>query len=66
MEKTFIENEQSKVEITNVFEKTDEASSLFTNISDEVVKAYTSDLDKLLVKIVHIKKDLIKQEMKVN
>lgn len=51
MEKTFIENEQSKVEITNVFEKTDEASSLFTNISDEVVKAYTSDLDKLLVKI---------------
>lgn len=51
MEKTFIENEQSKVEITNAFEKTDEASSLFTNISDEVVKAYTSDLDKLLVKI---------------
>lgn len=51
MEKTFIENEQSKVEITNVFEKTDESSSLFTNISDEVVKAYTSDLDKLLVKI---------------
>lgn len=51
MKKTFIENEQSKVEITNVFEKTDEASSLFTNISDEVVKAYTSDLDKLLVKI---------------
>lgn len=51
MEKTFIENEQSKVEITNVFEKTDKASSLFTNISDEVVKAYTSDLDKLLVKI---------------
>nr|DAG27891.1 MAG TPA: Phosphoribosyl-ATP pyrophosphatase [Caudoviricetes sp.] len=51
MEKTFIENEQSKVEITNVFEKTDEASSLFTNISDEVVKAYTSDLDKLLLKI---------------
>lgn len=51
MEKTFIENEQSKVEITKVFEKTDEASSLFTNISDEVVKAYTSDLDKLLVKI---------------
>lgn len=51
MEKTFIENEHSKVEITNAFEKTDEASSLFTNISDEVVKAYTSDLDKLLVKI---------------